>query len=160
MSDSMVNNMNSNPNAGVKTPLLFCHLCGWGGQGQWILGRMATMMQFPEDIRSFKFPVDEVERGFSPGVGGDFDPMQGHSSHLQGRQITVCYPDPENGGFLVCQTCADGGNQPCCGLFGSTPPEERLRQMMQERTDPNTPYYKRKLVRKQNTEKVDTNTEK
>ena len=118
------------------------------------------MMHFPEDIRSFKFPVDEVERGFSPGVGGDFDPMQGHSSHLQGRQITVCYPDPENGGFLVCQTCADGGNQPCCGLFGSTPPEERLRQMMQERTDPNTPYYKRKLVRKQNTEKEDTNTEK
>ena len=46
-------------------------------------------------------------------------------------------PADEGGqGFTVCKECAAGGNQSCCGLFGS-PPEDRLRKLMREYADPN-----------------------
>ena len=40
-------------------------------------------------------------------------------------------------GFTVCKECAAGGNQSCCGLFGS-PPEDRLRKLMRDYADPNS----------------------
>ena len=99
-----------------------CHLCDFGGQGGFVREKMIDLQQLPEDIRSFKFPADEIRDG-----------------HHGGFDVCRKCADPGNGVLQRVLTAA------CPCICGPPPPlEVRLRKIMQDRTDPNSWHNHRK----------------